>query len=144
MSKVKSYIVTMCYKLYKMPEQIQCRMYTYVFHPPGMSAHNSMSVNIKTKLENRMDWTLRLRMTCMEGWWRQSCQMAGYMSNKARNNLQRAINGNISKTFNIVHWNIGPAHWTNKIHTIEAMLLDFKPDIAIIGEANIFPEKPGF
>ena len=74
----------------------------------------------------------------------QSLQVDGKswsFSNKVRNNKQRTINGNGKKTINVTHWNLGPAHWINKKHTIEAMIFDFKPDIAIINEANIFEEN---
>ena len=66
------------------------------------------------------------------------------MPNKTRNRLQRAYNGNIKKNINVVHWNLGPAHWVNKLHTIEAMMQDFKPYIAIISEANIFLENQDY
>ena len=75
------------------------------------------------------------------------CQWAGKVwstANKLKNNLQRALNGNIyniKKNIKVTHWYAGPSHWINKKHTIEEMIFDFRPDIAIISEANIFYRK---
>ena len=61
-----------------------------------------------------------------QGW---KTNIRSSLSNKKRNSIQRAAyNGNIKKNINVVQWNLGPAHWINKVHTIEAMLMDFNPD----------------
>ena len=54
------------------------------------------------------------------------------------NNTVRSTNGNrVNSTLRILHWNAGSRLWTNKLIEIETLLLDKKPDILIISEANI-------
>ena len=64
-----------------------------------------------------------------------------YRGNKCRNKRQKCYNGNIKKTMKICHWNLSSTHWIRKVHSIESMLFDMDPDIAIISEANILSEN---
>ena len=48
-----------------------------------------------------------------------SFNLAGYhkwhTSNKIRNRNISSLNGNGKNTINIVHWNLGPRYWINKV-----------------------------
>ena len=59
---------------------------------------------------------------------------------KTRNKEIKIKNGNRKETFNlkITNWNLGPRLWVNKVADISHMVTDFKPDIAVITEANLY------
>ena len=59
---------------------------------------------------------------------------------RIRNNLKRSTNGNIHSNVNIIHWNSGNKKWVNKRNEISQILMDLKPDIMFVSEANIFVE----
>ena len=58
---------------------------------------------------------------------------------KIRNKYQRTRNGNGTNRQNvtIIHWNMGAKIWTRKMLEIEAIILQYTPDIYIISEANL-------
>ena len=60
------------------------------------------------------------------------------LSSKERNNLQKTKNGNIMKQLKILHWNLGAKLWKNKLEEIELLLEQYKPDICLISEANLW------
>ena len=60
------------------------------------------------------------------------------VNSKVRNKIIKSTNGNgTNNTIKLVNWNLGPRKWVNKTEDIEHMTLDFKPDMAIISEANL-------
>ena len=60
-------------------------------------------------------------------------------SNKIRNRMKRMINGNRGSKDNlkIIHWNMGAKLWENKLLEIQAVILQYKPDIYAVSEANM-------
>ena len=60
---------------------------------------------------------------------------------KKLNKLTRIQNGNglgtIRNHLLIAHWNMGAKYWKKKIEDIEAVTLQYRPDILIISEANL-------
>ena len=65
-------------------------------------------------------------------------------SNKIRNILIKSRNGNGNKTLKCIHWNMTNKHWINKIDEIENTIVDFKPDLLLISEANFFYTNPEY
>ena len=63
-----------------------------------------------------------------------------WLSNKTKNRIVRARNGNRNGSTNlkIIHWNGGSKKWENKLLEIESLLLERKPDICYISEANLW------
>ena len=60
-----------------------------------------------------------------------------WLSNKNRNRLARAKNGNRqNRGLKLAHWNAGSAHLVNKMHEIEQVVSDNKPHLLGISEAN--------
>ena len=66
------------------------------------------------------------------------------LSNKDRNRLIKQKNGNGKKTLKIIHWNMTKKHWENKIDKIENTIVDFKPNLFLISEANYFDNNPEY
>ena len=59
---------------------------------------------------------------------------------KLKNRLIRANNGNGQdkiNTLKIINWNLGPRQWRNKVEDISHMVLEYKPDVIVISEANL-------
>ena len=65
-----------------------------------------------------------------------------WRSNKARNKQIKITNGNRQeiKKLKIIHWNGGGCRWENKTIEIESLVLEYKPDICYISEANLWNE----
>ena len=64
-----------------------------------------------------------------------------WLSNKARNKLVRARNGNRQgRGIRIAHWNAGSAHLRNKMNEIELAISEHNPHILGISEANFWKE----
>ena len=63
---------------------------------------------------------------------------------KKQNKAVKMYNGNGVKSLKVVHWNMGSCHWIRKIAEIQILLMDTKPDITIISEANIFAENQDY
>ena len=61
-----------------------------------------------------------------------------FLARKMRNKKVKATNGNISKTLNIIHWNLGSRYWGNKTEEIQILVDEMKPDLVFISEANLF------
>ena len=60
-----------------------------------------------------------------------------HISNKQRNQIARAINGNRdAKGIRLAHWNPGSAHLGNKMTQLELAVADHKPHLLGISEAN--------
>ena len=63
---------------------------------------------------------------------------------KKLNKLTRILNGNINgiprNIITVVHWNMGANFWQKKIEEIEAVILQYRPDIFIISESNLLVE----
>ena len=75
---------------------------------------------------------LNLKVQIDQGGW--------FISSKSRNKKIKSKNGNGTekvKTLKVVNWNLGPRLWVNKVDDLNHMIQDYKPDIAIISEANI-------
>ena len=62
------------------------------------------------------------------------------ISTKILNRIVRARNGNRSTAANlkVIHWNAGSRLWENKVTEIEALMLQMKPDLCFISEANLW------
>ena len=59
------------------------------------------------------------------------------LSNKDRSRLVRSRNGNgHGKILKVIHWNGGARLWLNKMTELEALLMEYVPDICFISEAN--------
>ena len=71
---------------------------------------------------------------------RKICQWKSWaLTGKVRNNLQRTKNGNTTqKQLKILHWNLGAKLWKNKLEEVELLLDQYKPDICLISEANLW------
>ena len=50
----------------------------------------------------------------------------------------KITNGNIGKSFKIVHWNLGSRYWDKKTEDIQHLVDELNPDITFISEANLF------
>ena len=63
-----------------------------------------------------------------------------WISNKQLNKNVKIINGNrmSNSNLNIIHWNGGSRKWPNKILEIESLLLEKKPDLCFVSEANLW------
>ena len=61
-------------------------------------------------------------------------------SAKIKNREVRSKNGNIIPKIKIIHWNVGARLWCNKITDIEALLLQEKPQLCFISEANLWDQ----
>ena len=59
-------------------------------------------------------------------------------SAKIRNKAARSKNGNIIPKIKIIHWNVGARLWCSKLTDIEALLLQEKPQLCFISEANLW------
>ena len=51
-------------------------------------------------------------------------------------------NNKVRKTLKIIHWNMGPKYWQRKIEEIEAVILQYNPDVFVISEANLLNSLP--
>ena len=60
------------------------------------------------------------------------------LSAKIRNRIIKSKNGNRVPSIKIIHWNVGTKLWTNKKTEIEALLLQEKPHMCFITEANLW------
>ena len=61
-----------------------------------------------------------------------------WLSNKKKNKLVRAKNGNRqNRGIKLAHWNAGSAHLKNKMHEIEQVVAENRPHILGISEANL-------
>ena len=59
------------------------------------------------------------------------------MTNKQRNRIVKAVNGNRdSKGIRLAHWNAGSAHLHNKMNQLELAVADHQPHILGVSEAN--------
>ena len=62
-----------------------------------------------------------------------------FLSNKIRNRIIKMVNGNGSMCQNVtvLHWNLGSKLWQRKVIEIEAVTIQYSPDIFVISEANL-------
>ena len=62
-----------------------------------------------------------------------------FISNKIRNQNKKMENGNgqLRQHVNLIQWNMGAKQWQRKFLEIEAVILQFTPDIFIVTEANM-------
>ena len=67
-----------------------------------------------------------------------------YSSQFTRKLLNKKINGNgqIRKSVSVIHWNIGAKMWQRKLLEIEAVVLQYNPDIFVVSEANLSVALP--
>ena len=106
--------------------------------PPGKMSSgygqnwNDTCYNGNTDKGHVKYWMVRIYKT---GW---SMQERHLMTHKLWNRIQRAMNGNRVNQLKIVHWNVGPRLWKNKLDDIEALLTEFTPDLCFISEANLW------
>ena len=57
------------------------------------------------------------------------------------NSLVKAINGNINNNnFNIISWNKGNSHLSNRMEAIKQIIINNKPQVLIICELNFKQE----
>ena len=65
------------------------------------------------------------------------------LSAKERNKKIKTQNGNgqCRQNVTILHWNIGSKFWPKKITEIEAVILQYRPDIFAISEANLHRDE---
>ena len=65
--------------------------------------------------------------------------LSNTLSNKVRNKLQRSKNGNgtMRQNVSIIHWNLEAKMWPRKKLEIEAVILQYVPDIFVISEVNL-------
>ena len=63
---------------------------------------------------------------------------------KNMNRLAHAKNGNRTRTspIKVIHWNAGSRLWENKLLEIETLLIEKKPDICFLSEANLWESLP--
>ena len=84
----------------------------------------------------------KLEQTCYKiGEGRLGRGTRGYViSSKIMNRLIRAKNGNGAprNQLKIIHWNAGSRLWDNKLIEIESLLLEEKPDMCYMSEANLW------
>ena len=59
-------------------------------------------------------------------------------SRKRRNKSIKIIKGNRKSNYKILHWNLGARYWQNKLEDIEVLLNQYKPDLCLISEANLW------
>ena len=65
-------------------------------------------------------------------------QLAFWLTNKDRNQLARALNGNRqNRGIKLAHWNAGSAYLANKMHEIEQVVSDNHPHVLGISESNL-------
>ena len=61
---------------------------------------------------------------------------------KITNSKIRAVHGNRTQCFRVIHWNLGSKHWTKKLVEIEGLLNEKKPELCFITEANLWVNTP--
>ena len=63
-----------------------------------------------------------------------------WLTRKQRNRSIKMINGNGSRVLKlkIIQWNGGSRLWENKVTELESLVMELKPDICIITEANLW------
>ena len=61
---------------------------------------------------------------------------------KKKKKKKKSINGNGNRSITIIHWNLGSKLWPKKTDEIRHLLVDYKPEICIISEANLHMEVP--
>ena len=61
------------------------------------------------------------------------------ISGKMRNKFQKMKNGNgqCRQNVSLLHWNLGSKMWTRKQTEIEAVIIQYVPDVFVISEANL-------
>ena len=84
----------------------------------------------------------------LDGRWTHFSRVAGnsvsltrtplFLPSKLRNRRMKAYNGNRMNVLKLSHWNAGNSKWETKIIEIEALVLERKPDILFITEANMW------
>ena len=69
-----------------------------------------------------------------------------HVGKKNINTLIKMYNGNgvLSRSISIVHWNMGLQHWKRKQEDVEALVLQKKPDLLFVTEANIIHDTPDY
>ena len=98
------------------------------------TVHRSVDINSVTISEGTMDTPL-LKNGKMISWKSRKF----LISSKILNRLKKSENGNGKWTnIKILHWNAGSRHWNNKIVEMETLLLEKKPDLCFISEANLW------
>ena len=63
-----------------------------------------------------------------------------WISSRQMNKHVKIVNGNrtSNSNLNIIHWNGGSRKWQNKRLEIESLLLEKKPDLCFVSEANLW------
>ena len=109
----------------------------------NFSKQNTIPFNSCTKCthwesiqwEGKMTTNLILWKHLLDDNWRLE---SNYESAKIRNRNVRSKNGNIVPKIKIIHWNVGGRLWCNKTEDVEALILQEKPHLLFISEANLW------
>ena len=67
-----------------------------------------------------------------------------FMSGKLRNRMVRMKNRNRGTRQNVtvVHWNMGAKQWPKKLLEMEAVTIQYSPDVFIVSESNLLEAVP--
>ena len=98
--------------------------------PKGRSRNRETEYSIKTQVKVWRNISSEFSLGGLYGERKSSI-------NKKMNSRQRSINGN-RKSIKIIHANIGPRHWSNKVEDIQLLIDEHRPDIFSVSESNIF------
>ena len=105
----------------------------------------------QVRMEGLVDWRVQ-EGTVYSGtsWSKDGCftveekwicvrKVSSLISNKLRNVRKKMENGNgtLRQHINAIHWNMGAKQWQRKVEEIEAVVLQFTPDVFIVTEANM-------
>ena len=101
-------------------------------------------VQSQSGITSQIDWEFMTTYFLTEDLKIYTVRKEQLITNKLRNRNMRRKNGNRTdrNNFNILHWNLGSSHWVRKKIEIEAVLIQHKPDIMIVTEANLLIATP--
>ena len=69
-----------------------------------------------------------------------------FLSQKKRNKTKHSENGNgkIRNSIVIGHWNMGPKYWSRKTTEVEAITIEYQPDVFFVSESNLLSDLSDF
>ena len=111
---------------------ISLLLFTTVLLPDSRKLH--WKVKVDWKLKHYLPHIFSLEEVLPMHW-----KLVQFLqTHKKLNKLQQIKNGNRCNQLKIIHWNGGPRQWKNKLVELEALLIEHKPDLCYITEANLW------
>ena len=73
----------------------------------------------------------------MDGWRNCRTMKVLEITGKLRNRKKKMENGNNKQNISVISWNLGSKMWCRKKLEIEAVIIQYRPDVFIISESNL-------